>query len=127
MNQPSMQQSQVSNEEIVVVRMPQPVGYIQLKESLDELEETLADAPLLFWVLALLAFGLGDTISSFMVFSQGGSELNPIMRWSLSLPGGLLGFVFFKTAAISITYAIAFFWEGAHRWMIPAMLTIAGI
>ena len=116
-----------ANEEMVLMRVPQPIGYVRLQESLDDLEETSADVALLFWILALLFFGLGDTVSSFMVFSQGGAELNPIMRWSLSLPGGLLGFVLVKTAAISILYAIAFFWEGAHRWMIPILLILAGV
>ena len=127
MNDWSQQEPQLNNEQIVLVRMPQPIGYVQLKESVEELEETVADAPLLFWVLAVLFFGLGDTLSSFMVFSQGGSELNPIMRWSITLPGGLLGFVFVKTAAISVLYAISFFWEGVHRWLIPLMLTVAGV
>ena len=63
-----------------------------------------------------------------MVFSQDGNEPNAIMRWSLGLlPDGLLGFVLAKTAAISILYAIAFLWEGAHRWMIPILLILAGV
>ena len=43
------------------------------------------------------------------------------------LPDGLLGFVLVKTAAISILYAIAFLWKGAHRWMIPIVLILAGV
>mgnify|MGYP003724571879 FL=1 len=101
---------------------------MRLQESLDELEETSADVALLFWILAILFFGLGDTVSSFMVFSQDGNEPNPNMRWSLGLlPDGLLGFVLVKTAAITILYAIAFLWEGAHRWMIPIVLILAGV
>lgn len=109
------------------MRAPQPVGYVRLQESLDDLEETSADVVPLFWILALLFFGLGDTVSSFMVFSQGGAEVNPIMRWSLSLPGGLLGFVLVKAVSISLLYVIAFLWEGAHRWMIPILLILAGV
>ena len=127
MNRPSEPDQPPSNDQLVLVRLPQPFGYIQLEESLDELEETSADVSLLFWIMALLFFGLGDTISSFLVFSQGGTELNPIMRWSISLPGGLLGFVLVKTAAISILYAISFFWEGTHRWLIPILLMLAGV
>ncbi len=51
------------------MRVPQPIGYVRLQESLAELEETSADVALLFWILAILFFGLGDTVSSFMVFS----------------------------------------------------------
>ena len=51
------------------MRVPQPIGYVRLQESLDELEETSADVALLFWILAILFFGLGDIVSSFMVFS----------------------------------------------------------
>ena len=108
--------------------MPQPIGYVRLQESLAELEETSADVALLFWILAILFFGLGDTVSSFMVFSQDGNEPNAIMRWSLVLlPDGLLGVVLAKTDAISILYAIAFLWEGAHQWMIPIVLILAGV
>jgi len=54
---------------MVLMRVPQPIGYVRLQESLDELEETSADVALLFWILAILFFGLGDIVSSFMVFS----------------------------------------------------------
>ena len=43
------------------------------------------------------------------------------------LPDGLLGFVLVKTAAITILYAIAFLWKGAHRWMIAIVLILAGV
>ena len=116
-----------NNEEMFLMRVPQPIGYVRLRESLDELEGNSIDITPLLWILALLFFGLGDTVSSFMVFSQGGVELNPVMRWSLTLPGSLLGFVLVKATAISVLYAIAFFWEGAHRWMIPVLLILAGV
>ena len=32
-----------------------------------------------------------------------------------------------KTVAISIMYSIAFFWEGAHRWMTPILLILSGV
>ena len=54
---------------MVLMRVSQPIGYVRLQESLDELEETSADVALLFWILAILFFGLGDIVSSFMVFS----------------------------------------------------------
>ena len=54
---------------MVLMRVPQPIGYVRLQESLAELEETSADVALLFWILAILFFGLGDIVSSFMVFS----------------------------------------------------------
>ena len=56
---------------MVLMRVPQPIGYVRLQESLDELGETSADVALLFWILAILFFGLGDIVSSFMVFSGG--------------------------------------------------------
>ena len=54
---------------MVLMRVPQPIGYVRLQESLAELEETSADVALLFWILAILFFGLGDIVSSFMVVS----------------------------------------------------------
>lgn len=124
--QPHRNQSEL-NDELFVFPLPQPVGFVQLKESLDEIEASSADWALLFWILGVLFFGLGDTITSFLVFSRGGSELNPFMRFALSLPGELLGFVFVKTLALVILYATAFLWNGPHRWMIPLIMTIAGV
>jgi len=114
-------------DEVVLLRVPPSIAFVQLKEPLERIEDSAADVALLFWILALLFFGLGDTISSFLVFSIGGAELNPIMRWSTTLPGGLLGFVLVKTVAISLLYAMAYLWEGAHQWVIPVVMTIAGV
>ncbi|MBI4337095.1 MAG: hypothetical protein HY683_04610 [Chloroflexi bacterium] len=115
------------NEEVLLFPASPRVTFVQLRESPDDIEEDAADPALLFWILALLFFGLGDTISSFLVFSKGGSELNPLMRLALRLPGELLGFVFVKTVALSVLYAMAHFWEGPHRWMIPIVMAIAGV
>ena len=114
-------------EELFIIPLPQRVAFVQLRESLDDIEASSADWALFFWILGVLFFGLGDTLSSFLVFSKGGSELNPVMRWALSLPGGLLAFVFVKTIALVVLYATAFFWHGPHRWMIPLVMTIAGV
>lgn len=127
MNEVTEQDRQDRSEQVTLLRVPPPVAFVELKESLEEIEDGSGDAALLFWILALLFFGLGDTISSFLVFSKGGSELNPLMRWSTTLPGGLLGFVFMKILAISALYAIAYFWRGIHRWMIPVIMTGVGV
>jgi hypothetical protein len=49
------------------------------------------------------------------------------MAWALTLPTGLIGFVLIKMIAMSLLYATAFLWEGAHRWLIPILMTIAGV
>ena len=116
-----------SYEDVILLQVPPPVFFIQLEESLDDIEESSSDVALLFWILGLLFFGLGDTISSFLVFSQGGEELNPFMKWALSLPGGLIAFVFVKVVALSVLYATAHVWAGAHRWIIPVLMTVAGV
>ncbi|MBI2916543.1 MAG: hypothetical protein HYY01_00990 [Chloroflexi bacterium] len=127
MSELSSQRERPDNGYVVLLPVPQTVAYVRLKETLDEIEETSGDVALLFWILALLFFGLGDTVSSFLVFSKGGIELNPVMRWSLSLPGGLLAFVLVKTLALSLLYSIAHFWEGVHQWMIPLIMLVAGV
>ena len=115
------------NEQFILVPVPTKVSFIQIRESIEDIEESTTDIALFFWILGLLFFGLGDTISSFLVFSKGGIELNPVMRWALGLPGGLLGFVFVKTVALAILYATAYLYEGFHRWMIPLLMTVAGV
>lgn len=120
-------QDQQPLDEVVLLRVPPSIAFVELKEPLERIEDSAADIALLFWILALAFFGLGDTISSFLVFSIGGAELNPIMRWSTTLPGGLLGFVLVKTVAISLLYALAYLWEGVHQWVIPVVMTIAGV
>jgi hypothetical protein len=127
LNELNAQDRQERSEQVTLLRVPPPVAFVELEESVEEIEEVSGDAALLFWILALLFFGLGDIITSFLVFSIGGSELNPIMRWSTHLPGGLLGFVFLKILAIAALYAIAYFWRGMHRWMIPMVMTGVGV
>lgn len=127
MNEQSRHSQSEPSDELFIFPVPQPVGFVQLRESLEEIEASSADWALLFWILGVLFFGLGDTITSFLVFSKGGAELNPFMRFALSLPGELLGFVLIKTLALVILYATAFLWHGPHRWMIPLIMTMAGV
>ncbi len=103
------------------------IYFLQLQENLDEIEESSSDATLLFWILALLFFGLGDTVSSLLVFSQGGSELNPVMAFTMSLPGGLFAFVAAKVLALTVLFVIGHLWQGMHRWLIPVLMTVAGV
>ena len=127
MNKPAGTETQEQSSQLVLLRVPLTVGVLELSESLEEIEEKSGDTSLFFWVLGLLFFGLGDTISSLLVFSRGGSELNPLLRWSMGLPGGLLGFVLVKTVALSVLYAVTYLWEGVHQWVIPLMMTLAGV
>ncbi len=127
MNEQPVWDSRESDEGLILVPVPLPIAFVQLRESLDDIEEGSPDASLLFWIVSLLTFGLGDTISSFLVFSRGGTEANPIMAFALTLPTGLIGFVLIKMIAMSLLYATAYLWEGAHRWLIPILMTIAGV
>jgi hypothetical protein len=103
------------------------VYFLQIQENLDDIEESSSDATLLFWILALVFFGMGDTVSSLLVFSQGGSELNPVMAWTMTLPGGLFAFVAAKVLALTVLFIIGHMWEGMHRWLIPVLMTVAGV
>ncbi len=127
MNEAPRRDPQDNNDQLILIPVPPKVSFVQLRESLEDIEDTTTDMALFFWILGLLFFGLGDTISSFLVFSKGGIELNPVMQWALRLPGGLLGFVFLKSVALAVLYATAYFYEGFHRWMIPLLMTIAGV
>lgn len=115
------------SEDLVVVRVPPPVSFVQIEESIEDIEASSADFALLFWILGLIFFGLGDTISSFLVFAKGGVEANPFMAWTLTLPGGLMAFVFVKILAMSVLYIVSYLWHGVHQWMIPLLMTIVGV
>ncbi len=117
----------LEDERAYLAPVPPPVSFAQLRGSLEDIEDTSTGIALFFWILGLIFFGLGDTISSFLVFSKGGVELNPVMQWALRLPGGLLGFVFLKSVALAVLYATTYFYKGFHRWMIPLLMTIAGV
>ncbi len=52
------------------------------------------------WVAAILTFGFGDTLTSILTFSTGGSEANPAMGLVLSTMGGsVMAFVLVKMVA----------------------------
>ena len=81
----------------------------------------------LLWVMAALLFGFGDTLTSVLVFSQGGYESNPVLAVLLSLLGRSIGaFVMVKTVAFFVLLVTAYGAKTARSWMTPLIVSVTG-
>ena len=80
------------------------------------------------WICAVLLYGFGDLVTTNLLLTNGGRELNPVF--------GTLGYVFggdiwgpaiAKAVILSCLIAIYLFGSVKHRWAIPGLLSLAGI
>jgi len=79
------------------------------------------------WVPALLFFGFGDTLTSHLVFANGGQEANPFMSMAMNFAGGgMMGFVAMKAIIMVSLVLLSWFWMKKHRWVVPTALSIVG-
>ncbi|KXA93983.1 hypothetical protein AKJ66_00005, partial [candidate division MSBL1 archaeon SCGC-AAA259E22] len=91
-----------------------------------------ASLPDLLWVPALLLFGFGDTLTTYLVKVFGGMEANPIMGSLMNLTeklvpvGGFTPFVIAKTAILGLLCLTSYAFLDSKRWVIPALLTSVG-
>ncbi len=82
--------------------------------------------PLAWWIPAALLFGFGDTLTSALVLSSGGVELNPVMRFALEMPGGLWTFALAKTIFLAALMLIGSKAGPTLKWVIPLLTTAVG-
>ncbi|KXA92346.1 hypothetical protein AKJ65_07680 [candidate division MSBL1 archaeon SCGC-AAA259E19] len=101
----------------------------QVGVSGDEKGASLHD---LLWVPALLLFGFGDTLTTYLVKAFGGMEANPIMGGLMNLAeklvpvGGFAPFVIAKTAILGLLCLTSYAFMNRKRWVIPALLSSVG-
>ena len=80
-----------------------------------------------WWLLAIVLFGFGDTLTSLMVFARGGTEANPLMSLLLHLVGNnIWGFVVIKTLAVVALLYLSYKQVKSKAWVIPAVASALG-
>lgn len=82
----------------------------------------------ILWLVAAVLYGFGDTVTSYLVFTVGGAEANPIMKFFLSL-GGIPAFVAGKTLIMAGLFALSVFVFSPLRrsgWVIPIIAALGG-
>lgn len=77
------------------------------------------------WLSAIILYGVGDTLTSFLAFEVGGVEANPLFKKVLELGGGAPAFALLKGASLLALYLISKRLVG-RRWVIPSLLTGVG-
>ena len=96
----------------------------------EEVREEFLDIPMIlviWWIPALLFYGLGDTLTTALVYSVGGREANPMARWLIAYSGSITLFALVKTVIIIALLFISFYWLGKLGWIVPAILTAIGV
>ncbi len=96
----------------------------------DEVREEIIEIPIylvLWWIPALIFYGLGDTLTTALVYGVGGREANPLARWLIAYSGGITLFTLVKTVIIIALLFISYYWLGRFGWIVPAILTAVGV
>lgn len=78
------------------------------------------------WLSAIILYGVGDTLTSFLAFEVGGVEANPLFKKVLELGGGIPAFVMLKAASLIALYFISKRFV-KRRWVIPSLLMGVGL
>ena len=80
------------------------------------------------WLSALLLYGLGDLVTTQLVFAGGGRELNPILGATvLALGGGLWSLAVVKIVVLSCLMALSLLGYIRPRWAVPGLLSLVGV
>ena len=92
-------------------------------EVLDELRRRLFG-----WICAVLFYGFGDVISTWLVLEAGGRELNPLIRFFLDHMGRDLGTLWgVKALFLTALFLGSLLLPKKERWVVPAMLIGMGL
>ena len=79
------------------------------------------------WICAVLLYGLGDLVTTNLVLTSGGRELNPLFAATVHAFGGdFCGSTIAKVFIIGCLIAVYLFGSVKYRWTIPSLLSLAG-
>ncbi len=79
------------------------------------------------WICAVLLYGLGDLVTTNLVLTSGGRELNPLFAATVHAFGGdIYGSAIAKVFILSCLIAIYLSGSVKQRWAIPSLLCLTG-
>jgi hypothetical protein len=79
------------------------------------------------WFGAFCLYGFGDVLTTNLVLSTGGHELNSWLKAAVSgFGGGLSGYIITKVVISAILLSIYVFHLVKYRWIIPVALCLVG-
>ncbi|MCD6452891.1 MAG: hypothetical protein J7K77_01165 [Dehalococcoidales bacterium] len=81
-----------------------------------------------WWVAAVLLFGFGDSLTSALVFTAGGYEVNPLMILIMNALGNSLWTLTLVKIAILIGLFFLTYYQLPRRgWLVPRILSGVGV
>lgn len=87
---------------------------------------TVLDNQTLLWVLAVVLYGLGDTVTTLVgLQSDGAAEGGPVALYALS-QGGVAGFLLLKIGFIGVCVGLWYLVKTPSRVAIPLALAVVG-
>ena len=79
------------------------------------------------WICAVLLYGLGDVVTTNLILTSGGRELNPAFGAMVNALGrDIWSSAIVKAVILGCLIAIYLFGSVRHRWAIPVLLSLVG-
>lgn len=78
------------------------------------------------WLPAILLYGFGDVITTWLVLAAGGRELNPVLAPLIEATGSIWPLILVKAVVLGSVILLCQFVLGKQKWIGPALLSCFG-